>query len=79
MLCCWKLTNINDAMYVCFTEKVFFHGNTTSAVSLLHDFKFYFQVYISVSIRAFQDLSTTQEWQYCQLRFGHTILNKKDP
>ena len=23
----------------------------------------------------FHDLSTTQEWQYCQLRFGHAIQN----
>ena len=28
--------------------------------------------------RAFHDISTTQGWQYCQLRFGQAIQNKKD-
>ena len=26
----------------------------------------------------FQDRSTSQEWQYCQLLFGHAIQNYKD-
>ena len=26
-------------------------------------------------IRVFHDLSATQEWQYCKLRFGHAIQN----
>ena len=29
-------------------------------------------------IEFFHDLSTTQEWQYCQLPFGHAIQNEKD-
>ena len=28
--------------------------------------------------RVFHDNSTTQEWQYCQLCFGHATQNLKD-
>ena len=31
-----------------------------------------------LTIKVFHDLTTTREWQHCQLRFSHAIQNSKD-